>query len=248
MLLLSFATTLLALLVAFATPATAGSADPDLPQYDNLRGSGLPHCECDAYHNGAFQWMSRMCEQPFEEGERVVCYPTRVGHPGTVLNNRFYDNNCNHGQTMCSPWTQPEPEPEPGSQIQFGMPISIGTDTNTATAPYWLNNFEGSLGALKDDLAGLYGGLVSADMIQIAVTNVVDTQVGFGASAILLVTITAPDEPVQVVVNAIIAADYTLLSTNSAITATIPQGGVERFALNGPIFGITVAGEPLLRR
>ena len=36
-----------------------------------------------------------------------VCYPTRVGHPGTVLNGRFYDNNCDDGQSMCSPWTPP---------------------------------------------------------------------------------------------------------------------------------------------
>ena len=104
---LSFATTLLALLVAFAAPATASSADPDQPYYDNARGSGLPHCECDAWHNGAFHWMSRMCMQPVEEEERVVCYPTRIGHPGTVLAGRYYNNACDGGQSTCSPWTQP---------------------------------------------------------------------------------------------------------------------------------------------
>ena len=261
----SCASTLAALLVAFATPATASSADPsDLSpayEYDNVRGSGLPHCECNAYHNGAFPWMSRMCEQPFEEGERVVCYPTRVGHPGTVLNGRFYVNNCNHGQTMCSPWTrpEPEPEPEPGTQIRFRMSISMGRIEDNGDVAFYQAALENSV-ALKDALAGLYG--VSADMIQIVVTNVVDNYLpytpvlddsakgfnrgrrlqGFGASAILIVTITAPDEDVQAVVNAIGNANYNLLETNSAINTI---GILEPFVLNNPPFGIRVAGEPL---
>ena len=85
-----------------ATPASSSApcSDPD-PN----RGGGLPPCECDVYHNGAFQCMSRMCGKPW--GDINVCYPTRVGHPGTFLNGRFYDNNCDDGQTMCSPWTPP---------------------------------------------------------------------------------------------------------------------------------------------
>ena len=126
--LLSFATTLLALLVAFATPATASSSDPDLPHYDNPRGSGLPHCECDAYHNGAFEWMSRMCMKPFEEGARVVCYPTRIGHPGTVLAGRYYNNVCDDGQSMCSPWTKPTEAPTspPPSPPPLPPPSPLG--------------------------------------------------------------------------------------------------------------------------
>ena len=90
----------------------------DLPYeslYDNDRGSDLPHCECDGYDNGAFRWMSRMCMTTYEEGGDSICYPTRVGHPGTVLNGRFYSNNCDGAKSMCSPWTRPTvttPEPE----------------------------------------------------------------------------------------------------------------------------------------
>ena len=90
----------------------------DLPyesMYDDQRGSDLPHCECDRYDNGAFRWMSRMCMTTYEEGGDSVCYPTRVGHPGTVLNGRFYSNNCDGAKSMCSPWTRPTvttPEPE----------------------------------------------------------------------------------------------------------------------------------------
>ena len=36
-----------------------------------------------------------------------VCYPTRVGHPGTVLEGRYFNNYCDEGQDMCSPWTPP---------------------------------------------------------------------------------------------------------------------------------------------
>jgi len=57
-------------------------------------------------HNGAFQCMSRMCSKP-SWGDMNICYPTRVGHPGTVLEGRFYNNYCDHGQSMCSPWTPP---------------------------------------------------------------------------------------------------------------------------------------------
>jgi len=90
----------------------------DLPYeslYDNHRGSDLPHCECDRYDNGAFPWMSRMCMTTYEESGDSICYPTRVGHPGTVLNGRFYSNNCDGAKSMCSPWTRPTvttPEPE----------------------------------------------------------------------------------------------------------------------------------------
>jgi len=90
----------------------------DLPYeslYDNDGGSDLPHCECDHYDNGAFPWMSRMCMTTYEEGGDSICYPTRVGHPGTVLNGRFYSNNCDGAKSMCSPWTRPTvttPEPE----------------------------------------------------------------------------------------------------------------------------------------
>ena len=101
--------TLVAFMMMCVTPASS-STGPDLSPYpctddDPDRGGGLPHCECDAYHNGAFQCMSRMCSKPW--GDIQVCYPTRVGHPGTVLDGRFYDNNCDDGQSMCSPWTQP---------------------------------------------------------------------------------------------------------------------------------------------
>ena len=43
-------------------------------------------------HNGAFVLMSRMRTKPW--GDIKVCYPTRVGHPGTDLEGRFFDNNC----------------------------------------------------------------------------------------------------------------------------------------------------------
>ena len=98
----SMPATLVAFMLMCATPASSSApcSDPD-PN----RGGGLPPCECDVYHNGAFQCMSRMCSKPW--GDIQVCYPTRVGHPGTVLDGRFYDNNCDDGQSMCSPWTQP---------------------------------------------------------------------------------------------------------------------------------------------
>lgn len=249
----SCASTLAALLVAFATPATASSADAsDLSpayEYDNVRGSGLPHCECDAYHNRAFPWMSRMCEQPFEEEERVVCYPTRVGHPGTVLNGRFYVNNCNDGQTMCSPWTRPEPEPEPGTQIQVTLPIRMGMETDNENVAFYEAALRRALGPLKDALAGIYGEFVSADMIQIGVTNVVASVLPFAqnnpdATAILLVTVTAPDEVAQAVVTAIafrLPRDYKDLSTDSAITAI-----VQPFGIGDPSgITITVDGVPL---
>ena len=99
-LLRSMSATLVAfLMVMCATPAGC-SAVPDYDSYtaapigepyDRDRGGGLPHCECIVYHNGAWLWMSRMCAKPW--GDIKVCYPTRVGHPGTVLNGRFYDNN-----------------------------------------------------------------------------------------------------------------------------------------------------------
>ena len=95
--------TLVAFMLMCATPASSSSAPCSDP--DPNRGGGLPPCECDVYHNGAFQCMSRMCSKPW--GDIQVCYPTRVGHPGTVLDGRFYDNNCDDGQSMCSPWTQP---------------------------------------------------------------------------------------------------------------------------------------------
>ena len=96
----SMPATLVAYMLMCATPASSSApcSDPD-PN----RGGGLPPCECDVYHNGAFQCMSRMCSKPW--GDIQVCYPTRVGHPGTVLDGRFYDNNCDDGQSMCSPWT-----------------------------------------------------------------------------------------------------------------------------------------------
>ena len=105
----SMPATLVAFMMMCATPASS-STGPDLSPYpctddDPDRGGGLPHCECDAYHNGAFQCMSRMCSKPWEDMN--VCYPTRVGHPGTVLEGRFFNNYCDDGQSMCSPWTPP---------------------------------------------------------------------------------------------------------------------------------------------
>ena len=124
-LLRSMSATLVAfLMVMCATPAGC-SAVPDYDSYtaapigepyDRDRGGGLPHCECIVYHNGAWLWMSRMCAKPW--GDIKVCYPTRVGHPGTVLNGRFYDNNCDDGQSMCSPWTPPPIESGSGSGIE----------------------------------------------------------------------------------------------------------------------------------
>ena len=101
--------TLVAFMLMCATPASSSSAPCSDP--DPNRGGGLPPCECDVYHNGAFQCMSRMCSKPW--GDIQVCYPTRVGHPGTVLDGRFYDNNCDDGQSMCSPWTPPTPATTP---------------------------------------------------------------------------------------------------------------------------------------
>jgi hypothetical protein len=46
-----------------------------------------------------------MCSKPWEGMN--VCYPTRVGHPGTVLEGRYFNNFCDDGQDMCSPWTPP---------------------------------------------------------------------------------------------------------------------------------------------
>ena len=105
----SMPATLVAFMMMCATPASS-STGPDLSPYpctddDPDRGGGLPHCECDAYHNGAFQCMSRMCSKPWEDMN--VCYPTRVGHPGTVLEGRYFNNYCDDGQDMCSPWTPP---------------------------------------------------------------------------------------------------------------------------------------------
>ena len=105
----SMPATLAAFMMMCATPASS-STGPDLSPYpctddDPDRGGGLPHCECDAYHNGAFQCMSRMCSKPWEDMN--VCYPTRVGHPGTVLEGRYFNNYCDDGQDMCSPWTPP---------------------------------------------------------------------------------------------------------------------------------------------
>ena len=105
----SMPATLVAFMMMCATPASS-STGPDLSPYpctddDPDRGGGLPHCECDAYHNGAFQCMSRMCSKPWEGMN--VCYPTRVGHPGTVLEGRYFNNYCDDGQDMCSPWTPP---------------------------------------------------------------------------------------------------------------------------------------------
>ena len=105
----SMPATLVAFMMMCATPASS-STGPDLSPYpctddDPDRGGGLPHCECGAYHNGAFQCMSRMCSKPWEGMN--VCYPTRVGHPGTVLEGRYFNNYCDDGQDMCSPWTPP---------------------------------------------------------------------------------------------------------------------------------------------
>merc|ERR1712070_223728 len=83
---------------------------------DAVRGSGLPPCVCDEFHNGAFPRMSRMCAKPVQGEGRFVCYPTRIGHPGTVLRGRYYTNYCDEGQIMCSPWTPfPSPPPPPPS-------------------------------------------------------------------------------------------------------------------------------------
>ena len=107
-----------------------------------------------------------------------------------------------------------------------------------------------ALGPLKDALAGLYGEFVSADMIQIGITNVVASVLPFAqnnpdATAILLVTVTAPDEVAQVVVSAIAVGttyrDYKDLSTDSAITAILVP-----FGLSDPSgITITVDGVPL---
>ena len=89
-------------------PPPPSPPSPPSPPYDPDRGAGLPHCECNAYHNGAWQWMSRMCAKPW--GDMNVCYPTRVVYDwsqGTFLNSRYYDNRCDEGQSMCSPWTPP---------------------------------------------------------------------------------------------------------------------------------------------
>ena len=101
----SMPATLVAFMLMCATPASSSApcSDPD-PN----RGGGLPPCECDVYHNGAFQCMSRMCSKPW--GDIQVCYPTRVGHPGTDLEGRFFDNDCDDAQSMCSPWSPPGAE------------------------------------------------------------------------------------------------------------------------------------------
>ncbi len=64
--------------------------------FDAQRGSGLPLCKRDAYHNRAFQLMSRMCQEKL--GDMNICYPgTRVvmdeqsdWSQGSFLNGRFY--------------------------------------------------------------------------------------------------------------------------------------------------------------
>ena len=100
----SMPATLVAFMLMCATPASSSSAPCSDP--DPNRGGGLPPCECDVYHNGAFQCMSRMCSKPW--GDIQVCYPTRVGHPGTDLEGRFFDNDCDDAQSMCSPWSPPD--------------------------------------------------------------------------------------------------------------------------------------------
>jgi len=76
------------------------------------RGAGLPHCECDVYHNGAWQWMSRMCMKRWNG--MTICYPTHLsgdGHPGTWVNGIYHENWCeqHEPQEMCSPWSDPAP-------------------------------------------------------------------------------------------------------------------------------------------
>ena len=80
--------------------------------FDPPRGGGLPLCKCDAYHNKAFQLMSRMCQK--EWMGQNICYPTtRVKienndwSQGTFLNGRLFDNRCDKYMTMCSPWSPP---------------------------------------------------------------------------------------------------------------------------------------------
>ena len=125
--------TLVAFMLMCATPASSSSAPCSDP--DPNRGGGLPPCECDVYHNGAFQCMSRMCSKPW--GDIQVCYPTRVGHPGTVLDGNFYDNNCDDGQSMCSPWTQPEPGYQFNTRAELDTAISLYMgDEPAAVAQY----------------------------------------------------------------------------------------------------------------
>ena len=113
---------LLALLSLLSAPEMASATEPELPpayKFDPKRGGGLPHCQCDAYHNGAWLLMSRMCE--YEWSGSTICYPTMIaGDPaagdhsqGSVLNGQYHENSCNRGQTMCSPWTPPKPSPPP---------------------------------------------------------------------------------------------------------------------------------------
>ena len=97
------------LVVMCATPASC--------QFDEERGGGLPHCECDVYHNGAYQWMSRMCMRRWND--LTICYPTHLSgddHPGTWVNGIYYNNWCEEyvPQRMCSPWTPPESTADSG--------------------------------------------------------------------------------------------------------------------------------------
>ena len=71
------------------------------------RSGGLPKCECNVFHNGAHQSMSRMCMKTW--GNSAICYPSRFeGTPGTERQAGgliiTYDNWCDSGQSLCSPW------------------------------------------------------------------------------------------------------------------------------------------------
>ena len=103
----------------FTLPLAIPPSLPPLPteaapgvDFDPPRGGGLPLCKCDAYHNKAFQLMSRMCQK--EWMGQNICYPTtRVSienndwSQGTFLNGRLFDNRCDKYMTMCSPWSPP---------------------------------------------------------------------------------------------------------------------------------------------
>merc|ERR1719198_842006 len=74
-----------------------------------------------------------MCSKPW--GDVQVCYPTRVGHPGTVLDGEFYDNNCDDGQSMCSPWTQPGYQFITRADLDTAISLYMG-DEPAAVAQY----------------------------------------------------------------------------------------------------------------
>ena len=132
------------------------TAAPIGAPYDPDRGAGLPHCECNAYHNGAWQWMSRMCAKPW--GDINVCYPTRVVYDwsqGTFLNGRYYDNRCDDGQSMCSPWTPPPIDSGSGSDSGSYSLIRITVNVTTGNYPRELGWF------IKENQSPLWTGPVS---------------------------------------------------------------------------------------